>query len=76
MAAIDIEVIRHASGNKSKTVYLSLAHLLEYLRMKRVKLPPTRELGALSVKLRLDDHTVIDLCNEADIEIRFLEIKP
>ncbi len=39
MPGVDIEVIRHVSGNKTKRIKLTAAHVLEYLRSKRVRLP-------------------------------------
>lgn len=49
MPGVDVEVIRHATGNKTKTIRLTVSHILEYLRMKRVRYG---NVDALSVFIR------------------------
>jgi hypothetical protein len=74
MPGVDVEVIRHVTGNKTKTIRLSVAHILEYLRMKRVHY---RDVEALSVFIRCpyDDYKQGEKIPVGTIEIQFHERK-
>jgi hypothetical protein len=77
MPGVDIEVIKHMSGNKTRRIKLTTSHLLEYLRLKRVKLPACKP----DVKIRVPNYDeynsgeLISLDFPGEIEITFYEQK-
>jgi len=74
MPGIDIEVVRHVTGNKTKTIRLTVAHILEYLRMKRVRY---RDVDTLSVFIRCpyDGYNQGEKIPIDNIEIQYHECK-
>jgi len=78
MPGVDIEVVRHQTGNRTKTIRLTAAHLLEYLRMKRVRIPQPSKCPLFNITVSVPDEGFakgekIAIAGDQVIEIRYTE---
>jgi len=77
MPGVDIEIIRHATGNKTKRIKLTVVHILEYLKSKRVRIPDS--MPEVYVRIPQDDMYVtgekIVVDKNTCIEVKFYEQK-